>query len=99
MTNQETRKVGFEGNTQIGPLLEVTTSYLQGKHGVEIRIESVNIDNSQSWVLNFSWLEQVGRGFDRQEYDDDEQESSETKSDEFALKTIVFSVCIADQRG
>ena len=42
--------------------------------------------------LNFSWLEQVGRGFDRQEYDDDEQESSETKSDEFALKTIVFSV-------
>ena len=37
MTNQLTGKVGFEGNTQIGPVLEVTTSYLQGKHGVEIK--------------------------------------------------------------
>ena len=34
------------GNTKIGPVLEVTTSYLQGKYGVEIRIESVNKDNS-----------------------------------------------------
>ena len=37
-------------NTKIGPMLEVTTSYLQGKHGVEIRIESVNKDKSHSWV-------------------------------------------------
>ena len=37
-------------NTKIGPVLEVTTSYLQGKQGVEIRIESVNKDNSHSWV-------------------------------------------------
>ena len=27
-------------NTKIGPVLEVTTSYLHGKHGVEIRIMS-----------------------------------------------------------
>ena len=40
----------IQGNTKIGPVLEVTTSYLQGKHGVEIRIESVNKDNSHSWV-------------------------------------------------
>ena len=33
------------GNMKIGPVLEVTTSYLQGKYGVEIRIESVNKDN------------------------------------------------------
>ena len=26
----------FQGNTKIGPVLEVTTSYLHGKHGVEI---------------------------------------------------------------
>ena len=26
-------------NTEIGPVLEVTTCYLQGKYGVEIRIE------------------------------------------------------------
>ena len=37
-------------NTKIGPVLEVATSYLQGKHGVEIRIESVNKDNYHSWV-------------------------------------------------
>ena len=33
-----------------GPVLEVTTCYLQGKYGVEIRIMSVNEDNSHSWV-------------------------------------------------
>ena len=33
----------IRGNTKIGPVLEVTTSYLQGKLGVEIRIESMTI--------------------------------------------------------
>ena len=37
-------------NTKIGPVLEVTTSYLQGKYGVEISIESVNRDHSHSLV-------------------------------------------------
>ena len=40
----------IRANTKIGPILEVTTSYLQGKHGVEIRIEYINKDNSHSWV-------------------------------------------------
>ena len=40
----------IQENTKIGPVLEVTTSYLQGKFGVEIRIGSVNKDNSHSWV-------------------------------------------------
>ena len=43
-------KVWIRGNTKIGPVLEVTTCCLQGKYGVEIRIESVNKDNSHSWV-------------------------------------------------
>ena len=38
----------IRGNTQIGSVLEVTTSYLQGNYGVEIRIESVIEDNSHS---------------------------------------------------
>ena len=38
----------IRGNTQIGPVLEVTTSYLQGKYGEEIRIDPVNKDNSHS---------------------------------------------------
>ena len=40
----------IRGNTKIGPVLEVTICCLQGKYGVEIRIESVNKDNSHSWV-------------------------------------------------
>ena len=39
-----------QGNTKIGPVLEITTSCLHGKHGIEIRIRSLRKDNSQSWV-------------------------------------------------
>ena len=40
----------IQGNTKIGPVLEVTTSSLHGKHGVEIRISSLSEDNTHSWV-------------------------------------------------
>ena len=40
----------IQGNTKIGPVVEITTSCLYGKHGVEIRIWSLNEDNSQSRV-------------------------------------------------
>ena len=40
----------IQGNMRIGLVLEVTTSYMYGKHGFEIRIWSVSQDNSQSWV-------------------------------------------------
>ena len=40
----------IQGNTKIGPVLEVATSYLHGKYGVEIRIMSMNEDTSHSWV-------------------------------------------------
>ena len=40
----------IQGDTRIGPVLEVTTSYLWGKYGVEIRIWSLSQDNSHSWV-------------------------------------------------
>ena len=40
----------IQGDTKIGPVLEVTTSCLFGKHGVEIRIWSLSEDNTQSWV-------------------------------------------------
>ena len=36
----------IQGNTQIGPVLEVTTGFLHGKHGVEIRIMSLSRDNT-----------------------------------------------------
>ena len=40
----------IQGDMRIGPVLEVTTSYMHGKHGIEVRILSVNDDHSQSWV-------------------------------------------------
>ena len=40
----------IQGNMRIGPVLEVTTSFQNFKYGIEIRIWSVNQDNSQSWV-------------------------------------------------
>ena len=40
----------IRGNMRIGPVLEVTTSFQHFKYGIEIRIESVNEDNSHSWV-------------------------------------------------
>ena len=40
----------IQGNLRIGPVLEGTTSFQNGKHGIEIRIWSVGQDNSQSWV-------------------------------------------------
>ena len=43
----------IQGNTRIGPVLEITTSYLYGKNGIEVRIWSLSEDNSQSWVRIF----------------------------------------------
>ena len=43
-------KRSIQGNMRIGPVLEVTTSFRHFKYGIEIRIWSVNQDNSQSWV-------------------------------------------------
>ena len=45
----------IQGNTRIGPVLEVTTSYLWGKYGVEIRIWSLSQDKFSFLGQNFSW--------------------------------------------
>ena len=78
-------------NTKIGPVLEVTTSYLQGKYGVEFRIESVNKDNSHSWVRISHGLNKLVTDMIDKEHDDDEQETSTTKTEVFALKTNVLA--------
>ena len=72
-------------------MLEVTISYLQGKHGVEIRIESVNKGNSHSWVRFSHGLNKLVTDLIDKEYDDNEQETSETKTEIFALRTDVFA--------
>ena len=40
----------IQGNTRIGPILEVTTSFQHFKFGIEVRIQSMKEDNSHSWV-------------------------------------------------
>ena len=75
----------IRGNTKIGPVLEVTTSYLQSKYGVEIRIESVNKDNSHSRVrISYGSNKLVTDLIDK-EYDDNEQETSTTKTEVLAF--------------
>ena len=78
----------IRGNTKIGPVLEVTTGYLQGKYGVEIRIESVNKDNSHSWVRIAHGLNKlVTELSNNKENDNNEQETSEMQFDNFVLKS------------
>ena len=48
------------GNMRIGPFLKVTTNFQHFKYGIEIGIESVNKDNSQSWVsISFGTVKYV----------------------------------------
>ena len=74
-------------NTKIGPVLDVTTSYLQGKYGVEIRVESVNKDNSHSWVRISHGLNKLVTDLSNKEDDDNEQEYFEMQFEDYALKS------------
>ena len=71
----------IQGNTKIGPVLEVATSYLHGKYGVEIRIMSLNRDNSHSWV-------RILHGSNKfvMNISNIEQEIPEVQLEEYALK-------------
>ena len=76
----------IRGSTKIGPVLEVTTSYLQGKYGVEIRIKSVNKENCHSWVRISHVLNELVTNLNNKDQDDNEQETSEMQFEEHALK-------------
>ena len=70
-------------------MLEITTSYLQGKCGFEIGMELVNKDNSYSWVRISHGLNKLVTDLIDKEYDDNEQDTSEMKSDEFTLTNVL----------
>ena len=74
-------KGSIQGNTKIGPVSEVATSYLHGKYGVEIRIWSLNRDNTHSWV-------RISHGSNRFviNLSNNEQEIPEVQLEEYALK-------------
>ena len=67
----------IQGNTKIGPVLEVTTSFLQGKYGVKIRSESVDKDKSHSWVRISHGLNKCVTDLSNNEDDNNEQETFE----------------------
>ena len=71
----------IQGNTKIGPVLEVATSYLHGKYGVEIRIWSLNRDNTHSWV-------RISHGSNKfvMDVNKNETEFSKNQIEEYALK-------------
>ena len=71
----------IQGNTKIGPVLEVATSYLHGKYGVETRIWTLNRDNTHSWVRN-------SHGSNRfvMNLNNNETEIPEVELEEYALK-------------
>ena len=73
----------IQGNTKIGPVLEVATCCLHGKYGVDIRIKSVSEDNSHSWV-------RISHGSNKfvTNLNNNEQETSEVQFEEYALRLI-----------
>ena len=71
----------IQGNTKIGPVLEVATSYLHGKYGVEIRIWSLNSDNTHSWVRIFHGSNKFVINLNN-----NEQEIPEVQLEEYASK-------------
>ena len=81
----------IRGNTNIGPLFVITTSHLQCKYGVEIRIESEDNDNYHSWVRISHGLIKLVMDLSNKEDDDNEQEISEMKFEVFASRTNVFA--------
>ena len=89
--NSAEPKGWIRGNTKIGPVSEVTTSYLQGKYGVEIRIESINKDYPHSWVRISHGLNKLVTDLSNKEHDDNEQETSEMQFEDCALKSNVLA--------
>ena len=79
----------IQENTKIGPVLEVATSYLQGKHGVEVRIMSLNRDNTHSWV-------RISHGSNKfvMNLNNNEQEIPEVQLEEYALKLDAKGFCM-----
>ena len=71
----------IQGNTKIGPVLEVATCCLHGKYGVEIRISSVNRENTHSWIRNSHGSNKFVMNLNN-----NEQEIPEVQLEECALK-------------
>ena len=81
----------IRGNTKIGLALEVAICCMHGKYGVEIRTESVNKDQSLSWVRISHGLSKLVTDLSNKEDDNNEQETSEMQFEDCALKSNVLA--------
>ena len=80
----------------MGPVLEITTSCLYGKHGVEIRIWSLSEDNTQSWVRICDGSNKfVIDSNNNTEISDDlpEEQASQLKMKDFACRSESAMMC------
>ena len=87
------KKGWIRGNTKIGHVLEVATSYLQGKYGEEMRIESVNKDNSHSWVTISQGLNKLVTNLNNKEGDDNEHETAEMEVRRICVENECICFC------
>ena len=76
---------------RIGPVLEVTTSFQHFKYGIEIRIKSVNQDDSHSWVrISYGTVKYVIDSIEdntENPADSQEEESLQTSSSVVAARS------------
>ena len=81
----------IRGNMRIGPVLEVTTSFQHFKYGIEIRIKSVNQDDSHSWVrISYGTVKYVNDSIEDDTEnlaDSQEEESAPTSSSVVAARS------------
>ena len=79
------------GSKAIGLVLEVTTSFQHFKYGIEIRIESVNQDNSHSWVrISYGTVKYVTDSIEdntENPADPQEEESPQTSTNVVAARS------------
>ena len=84
----------IQGNTKIGPVSKVATCCLHGSYGVEIRIESLNRDNSHSWVR----ISHGSNGF-VMNLTNNETEIPEVQLEEYALKLDAKDFACRSKKG
>ena len=77
----------IQGNTKIGPVLEVTTICLYGKHGVEISIWSLSEDNTQSCVRISHGSNKFVIGSNYNNTESPEEQASQLNVKDFAARS------------
>ena len=82
----------IQGNMRIGPVLEVTTSFQHFKYGIEIRIKSLNQDDSHSWV-------RISYGTVKHVIDSIEDENTENPADPQEEQTPPTSTSVVAARS